>query len=163
MHCCIVSCVMSLHCIPARNNRVLGYCNGKVSRIPCFQAVETYCLKIFINICLLLSPSDLIDKSYFVPTYAVSFSFRKSLPDAPYISRGSVLQGAFRILRAPSVCFREILRIIPSSPDNIMFKRTSFSLQQSNGKLCFETPGIIRAPRNSSPQARTALYSEVVS
>ena len=67
------SLTRSLHCIHARNNRVLGHCNGKVSRIPCFQAVETYCLKIFINICLLLSPSDPIDKSYFVPTFAVSF------------------------------------------------------------------------------------------
>ncbi len=73
MHCCIVSCIMSLHCIHACNNRVLGHCSGKVSRIPCFQAVETSCLKIFIIICLLLSPSDPIDRSYSLPAYAGSF------------------------------------------------------------------------------------------
>ena len=73
MHCCIVSCIMSLHCIHARNNRVLGHCRGKVSRIPGFQAVETSCLKIFIIICLLLSPSDPIDRSYSLPAYAGSF------------------------------------------------------------------------------------------
>ena len=73
MHCCVMSCIMSLHCIHTRNNRVSGHCRGKVSRIPGFQAVETSCLKIFITICLLLSPSDPVDKSYFVSTFAVSF------------------------------------------------------------------------------------------
>ena len=73
MHCCIVSCIMSLHCIHTRNNRVLGHCSGKISRIPCFQAVETSCLRIFIIICLLLSPSEPIDRSYSLPAYAGSF------------------------------------------------------------------------------------------
>ena len=67
------SLTRSLHCIHARNNRVLGHCRGKVSRIPGFQAVETSCLKIFIIICLLLSPSDPIDRSYSLPAYAGSF------------------------------------------------------------------------------------------
>ena len=37
MYCCIASCIMSLHCIPARNNRVLGHCSGKISRTPAFR------------------------------------------------------------------------------------------------------------------------------
>lgn len=169
MHCCIVSCVMSLHCIPARNNRVLGHCNGKVSHIPCFQAVETYCLKIFINICLLLSPSDPVDKSYFVPTYAVSFGevhtgagdilsesrFRTLLTSVVEAScrahsrRESDSSGSFGPLSGKSPKFPFHLRVNPCSSEH--------------GKLCFGTPGIIRASRDSSPQARRALYSKVVS
>ena len=120
MHCCIVSCIMSLHCIHARNNRVLGHCRGKVSRIPGFQAVETSCLKIFIIICLLLSPSDPIDRSYFVPAYAVSFGvvhtgaghilsknrFRPPpLRESRKLPVGRIPAGS-RILQAPSVRFR---------------------------------------------------------
>ena len=126
-------------------------------------------LTIFTTICPLLSPSDPIDKSYFVPTFAVSFEvvyagagliLSKSRFRTPFAgSRGSSPQGAFPqdagfsgLLRS---AFGEILRISPSPLGESMFKRT--------WQVVFQAARIIPGVPKLSPQARTALYSEVVS
>ena len=138
MHCCVMSCIMSLHCIHVRNNRVLGHCRGKVSRIPGFQAVETSCLKIFIIICPLLSPSEPIDRSYFVPTYAVSFEMlntgaglilSKSRFRTPFAGVAEAPRRMYsrRIPDSPGSCgllSEKSFEISFSPPGESMFKRT---------------------------------------
>ena len=126
-------------------------------------------LTIFTTICPLLSPSDPIDKSYFVPTFAVSF-------EVVYTGAGLILsKSRFRsplvgVAEAPC---RAHSRRMPDSPGScgpLSGKSSEFPLHpwvnpcsSEHGKLCFRRPELFRASRNSSPQARTALYSEVVS
>lgn len=140
---------------PCQSNSVRRY----LSPFVCFCHRQSLLIGRILSL-LMPCPSRCLTPAQdsFFPKVASELPLRESrkLP-AERISAES------RILQAPSVRFRGNPPPLPSPPGKFMFKRTSFSLQQSNGKLCFGTPGIIRASRNSSPQTRRALYSEVVS
>lgn len=103
-------------------------------------------LTIFTTICPLLSPSDPIDKSYFVPTFAVSFK-------VVYTGAGLILsKSRFRtplagVAEAPR---RAHSRRMPDSPGScgpLSGKSSEFPLHpwvnpcsNEHGKLCFRRP-----------------------